>query len=699
MLVLSACAGKMEIPRPEGMKMTITAYQEGSDLTRTTVQNGGTQVYWEPSDEIKVFFSGSGARFVSQNTENATVATFSGTINVVAGANEGAGSSNQIWGLFPYRDDSVCDGSSVTTTLPGGQVGRPGCFAKNAHITLARSGGLDLAFYNVSGGLRFSLTQTGIKRVTLEGIGGEAIAGRIKITFADGIPVVEDVSEGETKITLSVPDGGTFQTGRWYYLSALPVSLSKGFRMTFYRDLEVATFESTSPVSIKRGIYGSIAEVDKGLTFSDYIDGIPDLNAFIQFADPIAKSACVEKFDTNGDGELSYAEAAKVTSLQGLFTNWKTVTSFEEIRYFIRVTSVQSVFTNLTELTHITLPDHIKSIGSSCFFGCTSLKTVVLPKGLTTLPTGCFKNCGSLASITWPETLSRIEDYVFDGCLFENVGHTLDLPPTVTYIGNNAIDQIHHLIIRSPSITTDLSPFRGYKYTYIYVPADLVSQYKNSFLYRYKEMVYPIESYPIRESVGGMVGEAVDLGLSVKWASWNVGASSPEEYGSYFAWGETEDNWNFDMLTYKWTNDDGETMTKYNTDPNCGPVDNKTVLEPEDDAAHVHWGEGWRMPTFEEFQELVQNCSVTYVTDASGIKIGCRFSGKKEGYTDRSIYLPCAQLHSGYSFSEGAFYWTSSLYYGWYAKSFELGTGYFSSYSFRENTFRSEGLSIRPVCD
>ena len=136
-----------------GETITIRAYQEGATETRTTLIDGGTQVYWEPADEIKVFFRGTGSRFLSQNTENATITDFSGTLNVVVGINEGASGSNTLWGLYPYRADATSDGASVTTTLPAEQTGRAGSFAKGTHITLAQSNSFDLAFYNVTGGI------------------------------------------------------------------------------------------------------------------------------------------------------------------------------------------------------------------------------------------------------------------------------------------------------------------------------------------------------------------------------------------------------------------------------------------------------------------------------------------------------------------------------------------------------------------
>lgn len=84
--------------------------------------------------------------------------------------------------------------------------------------------------------------------------------------------------------------------------------------------------------------------------------------------------------------------------------------------------------------------------------------------------------------------------------------------------------------------------------------------------------------------------EYVDLGLSVKWATMNVGASKPEDYGDYFAWGETTTKTTYNWSTYKYCNGSSSTLTKYNTDSSYGTVDNKTTLDLSDDAANANWG-------------------------------------------------------------------------------------------------------------
>ena len=119
--------------------------------------------------------------------------------------------------------------------------------------------------------------------------------------------------------------------------------------------------------------------------------------------------------------------------------------------------------------------------------------------------------------------------------------------------------------------------------------------------------------------------EYVDLGLpsGTLWATCNIGASAPEEYGDYFAWGETEPKDNYDYNTYKWYNRGHRHFTKYHKDyayyDDSGnyfsvPADGNTVLDPEDDAAYVNWSPFWRMPTSDQQKELVEHCTWTWTT-------------------------------------------------------------------------------------
>lgn len=153
--------------------------------------------------------------------------------------------------------------------------------------------------------------------------------------------------------------------------------------------------------------------------------------------------------------------------------------------------------------------------------------------------------------------------------------------------------------------------------------------------------------------------EYVDLGLpsGLLWATMNVGAKTPEDYGHYFAWGATEPQIEYDWSTYKWCKGSYDTQTKYCTDSDYGTVDNKTILELLDDAANANWGADWRMPTRSEIEELRTECTWTWTTQ-NGVN-GYKVTSKTN---DNSIFLPGAGYRSSYSHDAGSdgYYWSSS---------------------------------------
>ena len=150
----------------------------------------------------------------------------------------------------------------------------------------------------------------------------------------------------------------------------------------------------------------------------------------------------------------------------------------------------------------------------------------------------------------------------------------------------------------------------------------------------------------------------VDLGLSVKWASYNIGATKPEEYGDYFAWGEVEPKDCYDWSTYKYCNGSYRSLTKYNTSNTYGSIDNKTQLELTDDAAHVNWGGAWRMPTDEEMAELCEQCTWIW-TNQNGVK-GYKVISKNNG---NCIFLSASGFRDDSLLSniDNGYYWSSSL--------------------------------------
>jgi len=192
----------------------------------------------------------------------------------------------------------------------------------------------------------------------------------------------------------------------------------------------------------------------------------------------------------------------------------------------------------------------------------------------------------------------------------------------------------------------------------------------------------------------------VDLGLpsGTLWATCNVGADSPEDYGDYFAWGETEPKEVYSWETYKWCNGSSSTLTKYCTDSSYGYngfVDNKTELDPEDDAAYVNWGPSWRMPSLEQIQELDDKCTWTW-TQRNGVN-GTLVTGPN----GNTLFLPAAGYRSDESlYDAGAdvFYWSRTLDAsspsGAVGLSFNTGIWGGWNYFYRDGGFTVRAVSV-----
>ena len=261
------------------------------------------------------------------------------------------------------------------------------------------------------------------------------------------------------------------------------------------------------------------------------------------------------------------------------------------------------------------------------------------------------------------------------------------------------------LLTQNKSLTATLSYNNGSSATYSLCKAGDTTPHTPDFKANtiYKRDAVPQGINPGGEMSGGdeeggdgtLNGHAyVDLGLSVKWATCNVGASSPEEYGDYYGWGETETKSYYDWSAYKWCKGSQSTLTKYCTNSSYGTLDNKTVLEPEDDVAHVKWGGNWRMPTEAEITELLQNCAWTWTTQ--GGTNGCKVTSNKNG---NSVFLPAAGYCNGVRVDVWGYYglyWSSTL-------STTGGTGawgvHFESDGPRMTSgVRPAGFPVRPVC-
>ena len=137
----------------------------------------------------------------------------------------------------------------------------------------------------------------------------------------------------------------------------------------------------------------------------------------ITFADANVKALCVQNWDTNGDGELSEAEAAAVTDLGEVFKQNTTITSFDELQYFVGLTSIgNDAFRSCSGLTSVTIPEGVTSIGHYTFLRCSGLTSLTIPNSLTSIGYLAFAECTGLTSLAIPNSVTSIVDGAFVGC-------------------------------------------------------------------------------------------------------------------------------------------------------------------------------------------------------------------------------------------------------------------------------------------
>lgn len=455
-------------PVEETRELVIRASREGEEPeTKTQVVSGKT--YWSVADEISVFFGAGtegGAKFTSTNTEPSASADFSGILTAVTGSSEGV-SQKYFWGVYPYnaQNSLTLSGSSnvLTTVVPNIQYGVAGSFSEGQNISVGRSLGLEMSFYNLLSGLKVSFSRSDITKITIQGNNGEYIAGRVHVTMDSGVPEVESVVAGQTVITLTPEFRDTFVAGEYYQVLFLPTNFTKGLTMTLYA----------------------------------------------------------------ADG----------------------------------------------------------SVGKRSF---------------------------------------KANNY------------ERNKPKTATNADANA---------------TFVSP-----------------QY-------------------------------VDMGNGLKMATWNVGASSPEQTGEYFAWGETATKTNYDWATYKWGSS-ASTLTKYVTNSTYGTCDYQQFLTAADDAATKNWGPSWRTPTDLEWNTLLDTSKYTWTWTANYNSTGVAGYTVTSKSTNNSIFLPAAGYYSsGRPINKTQGYYLSSTASDSNDKAIEL---VFSSSSHaisggNLSDCRMRGKSVRPI--
>ena len=374
-------------------------YENADPDTRTILQSDGS-ILWDAHEEISILLGDKSSRFVSSNTEPAATVEFHGSLNGFQYT-----SSDYFWAVYPYSQFNKCEGDNVSVYVPTLQTAKDGTFEREYFVSVARRQDFNLYFYNVCGGIKFVVNTPGIDKVTIHARGGEAPTGRVTVGFEKNVPVIKSIEATEADMEVFAPDGKTFTPGVAYYAVVIPQTYSQGFDFIFHSKGKKATTWINKKLTVKRGIFGTVTDIDKGLYFKD----VPSTGN-ISFADAKLKAALVTAYDTNGDGELSYTEADAVTSISAsVFGSDKSYTSFDEFQYFTSVRSIPAqCFKDWVWMTSIKLPESVNTIEREAFRGCTRLKNVTFGNLLEWINYAAFRDCVALQDLVIPDSVKNI---------------------------------------------------------------------------------------------------------------------------------------------------------------------------------------------------------------------------------------------------------------------------------------------------
>ena len=744
-LSLLACSREAELPEPlperQMKQLILSASVESDSETRTVLRD--RILYWQPGDQVSLFYgpgTNGGSKFTSIDQTETLSAQFSGMIDIIEGGSENAGDlgGKKFIGVYPYRDDIVCDGSTILTTLPDVQTAVEGSFDRNLFISMGRSSGLEMKFYNVCSGLFFTISHPNICQIEFSGNAGEVLAGDVKVGFdANGKPEVKQVLNGKTKITLNAPNGGEFEVGKTYCLVSLPVQMTASMKAVFIKTDASSGLRKWQTPNITFGrnqlLTYTPLDADAYTTFFDAVDlggsvlwatvnvgatevGQPGdffswgettpYNGATGYANIVAKyensgSLFLEPEDdaatANWGGYWRMPTAAELAELQAgvadATLNAEKVTDNDNTGVLITAAaSGNNIFIPLSgicspSLGGITMPNRMAGLLSSDKFqeGTQPINVKVLnfnSAGTLSFVNGNIENGVSVRPVL-SKPVAATSVVLDKTSLRMNLSTVEQLTATVGpdnafrkgVTWNSSNQSVAHVDATGKVTATGVG-----------TATIIATSVMNSAASAYCEVTV-IES----ESQ-----EYVIMGPGQFWATCNVGAELPTDAGTRFAWGETEPK-----DTYKWSNYRWQTpnyFSKYQAPDGNHSADwyefngqemvyigdGKTLLDIEDDAAIANWNNEWHTPTRAEWAWLMEHCSWTPTTE-DGVS-GFRVTSLVEGYTSSSIFLPSGTVGC---------YWSSSLCLDASDQAYRVSASGTAASLYHSD--RKDGFMIRPV--
>ena len=408
------------------------SFEQPSEETRV-YSNENLYLRWTADDRVSIFNKityNQQYKFLGETGDNA------GGFNKVDAAEFVTGNPiPHVVSVYPYKEGTkISEDEIITINLPSEQHYAENTFGLGANTMVSVSSDNVLQYKNVGGYLRISLYGEGItvSSITLKSNNDEKLAGKASVTMPlNGTPSAVLANDATDEITLicdsPVALGATTEESKDFWFVVPPITFSNGFTVSITQSNGGVFDKSTSKsITIERSKLSKMSpmNVEKALP-----------EGYIVFADDNVKAKLVAAFDTDGDGEISYNEAASVTSgndLKAAFGAIKTYKSFDEFHYFTGVTYIPSSMFEGWVMTSITLPESLVYLGESSFKNCKSLTSIIIPEGISELPKSIFEGCSGLSSVILPNSLEALSQDAFYGC--EGL-QSLSLPKALRFIG------------------------------------------------------------------------------------------------------------------------------------------------------------------------------------------------------------------------------------------------------------------------
>lgn len=411
-LLFAACSvNEMDIATPTA-KDAEEFFATIEDASTRVFVDDDLMVLWHADDRVSIF---NKYTYNQQYRFTGNTGANSGSFTKVPNDDFVTGNAlNSVYAIYPYKESTDISNQGVLTIdLPATQSYAENSFGVGANTMVSCSEGNELLFKNLCGYIMLKLygDNVTVKSISIKGNNDEPLAGKATVNASiENAPTLSFDASATKEITLTfdapVTLGTTPETATTFWLVVPPTTFSKGITLTV-KDNKNGEFKksTTASLQISRNTLKRLSALQATPEPSDDA---------IVFADSKLKERLVAKFDTNGDGELSYKEAAAVTSIEGAVTI-KTITSFDEFQYFTGVSYIpKSCFESWSNLNSIVLPASITHIDNLAFKDCISLSELVLPDSVSRLGYGVFYGCSALKRMVLPNSISGELGFIYD---------------------------------------------------------------------------------------------------------------------------------------------------------------------------------------------------------------------------------------------------------------------------------------------